>query len=173
MDLTRLDWHNFTFQQMFHFSSRLLAGLVILTLFWVLTHGLKLIIARLGRQFTQEKKPIFDLLGYLSQAGILIMGIITALGSMGVNINALVASVGLSSFAISFAMQDALSNVLAGIMILLYQPFKKGNFIKVGDFEGKVIDIDLRCVTLSKDNKKILIPNAKLINQAVVLDVST
>ena len=53
------------------------------------------------------------------------LGVITALGTIGVDVTGLVAGFGLTGFAVGFAMKDALANLLAGVMILLYRPFRK------------------------------------------------
>ncbi|MDB6095884.1 MAG: mechanosensitive ion channel [Francisellaceae bacterium] len=144
-------------------------SLVIFLSFWVIARFVNFGINKISKECSEEKKPIIKLLATISKVGLLVLGLITALGSMGVNINALVASLGLSSFALSFAMKDALSNVLAGILILIYQPFKIGNEIRIDDYAGKVIMIDLRYITLEINDKTILIPNASILNQAITI----
>jgi small-conductance mechanosensitive channel len=97
------------------------------------------------------------------------MGVITALGTAGVNVSALVAGLGLTGFALGFALRDALSNLLAGILILIYRPFKRHDRISVAGFEGIVIETDLRYTTLQGEDKRILIPNATLFTHSIVL----
>ena len=75
---------------------------------------------------------------------ILIAGLITALGTMGINVTALVTSVGLIGFAVSFSLKDTLSNLMAGFVILFYQPFKAGDYIEVDKVEGQAINVTLR-----------------------------
>jgi small-conductance mechanosensitive channel len=88
-------------------------------------------------------------------------------------VSALVAGLGLTGFALGFALQDVISNVLAGIMILMNRPFRRGNYIKVGNHEGTVIDMDLRYTSLQKDNLKILIPNSTLFKEAITILMPT
>jgi small-conductance mechanosensitive channel len=86
---------------------------------------------------------------------------------MGVNVSALVASLGLTGFALGFALKDALSNLLAGALILIYQPFRCGDTIKVAGCEGEVTEINLRYTILRGDGKTHLIPNATLYTNTV------
>lgn len=104
-------------------------------------------------------------------AGIVIMtfGFVTALGTLGINVSALVAGLGLTGFALGFALKDTISNLLSGILILLYKPFKIGNTIKISGFEGDVVSIDLRYTQLVSAGNKILIPNSKLFTEPITV----
>jgi small-conductance mechanosensitive channel len=96
-----------------------------------------------------------------------VFGIITALGTARVNVSALVASLGLTGFALGFALKDALSNTLAGVLILIYKPFRRGDHIITSGFEGTVEQIDLRYTTLGSSGDKILIPNSTMFTNPV------
>jgi len=89
-----------------------------------------------------------------------VFGVITSLGTLGINVSALVAGLGLSGFALGFALKDTISNLLAGVLILVYQPFDIDDYIIVSGQEGKVTHIDLRYTTLDGDAKIVLIPNS-------------
>ena len=98
---------------------------------------------------------------------VVIVGFITALGTIGVNVSGIVAGLGLTGFAFGFAFKDMLSNFISGIMIFIYEPFKLGDYIKVDNKEGSVVDINLRYVTLSSDKLKILVPNSLLLSKSL------
>ena len=98
---------------------------------------------------------------------IVIIGFITALGTIGINVSAIVAGLGLTGFAFGFAFKDMLSNFISGIMIFIYQPFQLGDFIKVDGKKGKVIDINLRYVTLTNDDGQVLVPNSLLVSKSL------
>ncbi|PCJ58834.1 MAG: mechanosensitive ion channel [Planctomycetota bacterium] len=100
---------------------------------------------------------------------LVIIGIVTALGTLKVNVTALVASLGLTGFALGFALKDTVSNLLAGVLIFLYKPFLINDRIKLGGFEGVVEKINLRYTELSNDGDKILIPNSKLFTDPIVV----
>lgn len=143
------------------------ASLVVMLLFILASMVIKALISRFSRRVNEQKAQVIELIATAAKATILLIGVITSLGSMGVNVSALVASLGLSGFALSFALKDALSNLLAGIMIFIYQPFKVGQTIIVGVHEGKVTALTLRYMTLKAEGKKILIPNATLLTNSI------
>ena len=101
--------------------------------------------------------------------GILIFGVITALGAAGLNVTALVTGLGLTGFALGFALKDVLSNLLSGIMLLLYRPFNIGDHIRMGEYEGTIETIRMRdTLVRAADGRLIVIPNTKLITDVVV-----
>ena len=98
---------------------------------------------------------------------IVIIGFITALGTMGINVSAIVAGLGLTGFAFGFAFKDMLSNFISGIMVFIYEPFKLGDTIHVDGKTGKVVDINLRYVTLVNEESKILVPNSLSVSKSL------
>ncbi|MDH5572055.1 MAG: mechanosensitive ion channel family protein [Gammaproteobacteria bacterium] len=112
---------------------------------------------------------ITSLLARTSSITLMILGVITALGTLGINVSALVAGLGLTGFALGFALKDTVTNLISGVLILLYQPFKIGNTIIISGFEGDVVSIDLRYTELNSEGKKILIPNSKLFTDPITV----
>jgi hypothetical protein len=96
-------------------------------------------------------------------------GTITALGTIGIDIWAMVAGLGLVGFALGFALKDLLSNFLAGFLILLYNPFVRGDVIAVSGNEGQVVEINMRYTVLQNNEKRILIPNSTLFQNNVIV----
>ena len=107
-------------------------------------------------------KDLVQLFIKILRAAIVVLGSVTALGTIGVDVTGLVASLGLGSFALAFALQDSLSNILSGVMILMYRPFVVGDVIKVLAFSGQVIDIDLRYTYIQTESEIAMIPNKTL-----------
>lgn len=94
--------------------------------------------------------------------------IIAALEQFGFEATSLVAVVGAAGLAIGLAMQGTLSNVAAGVMLLLFRPFKVGDYIEAGGQAGTVKEVGLfTCEFSTPDNVKIVIPNGQIWNQAV------
>jgi len=148
-------------------GSKLAGALLIFLGFKVASVIVKKLICRLGHRTDPQREEILRLIGELVRIALLIMGIITALGTLGINVAAVVAGLGLTGFALGFAFRDALSNVLAGVMILLYHPFHRGDHVAVAGFEGEVTGIDLRFTTLQAESKTFLIPNSILLTNAI------
>ena len=138
-------------------------------LFWFLAKFCTSLIDRLAQKSTPQKQPVFLVFTIASKIAILIIGSITALGSAGVNVSAMVASLGISGLAVGLASKDAFSNLMAGIMVLLYQPFKIGDNIQVGRYKGVVSKMSLRYTHLKCEDKEILIPNASFLTNNIII----
>lgn len=139
----------------------LLAGsIAIFFIFYFSAVISRRILIKLGEKADSDQSKIFNLAGSVLKSGIILMGLISALGTLGIDVSAMVAGLGLTGFALGFALKDALSNLLAGILILFYQPFKIGHSIEVAGCKGTVKDIDLRYTTLESEASTILIPNS-------------
>jgi len=146
----------------------LISGLLIFIVFWLLAILLRALIRRVALGRDAARQNVLRLLQQLVYVGLLLIGVVTALGTMGVNVAALVTSLGLAGFALGFALKDALSNLISGVLLLLYRPFTIGDEIIVSGFEGKVIAIDLRYTTLQLEQRIVFIPNSKLFTESVV-----
>lgn len=100
---------------------------------------------------------------------ILVVGIVAVLQQLGVQATSVVAVLGAASLAIGLAMQGALSNVAAGVMILLFRPYRVGDVIEVGTRQGRVRNLDLFTTELATaDNLKIVVPNSKVFGDVIV-----
>ena len=115
---------------------------------------------------------IVRLLGRTAKNLLILLGFITALGTLGVDVSAMVAGLGLTGFALGFALKDILSNLISGILILLYEPFKLNDSIVVDKYEGKVVDINLRYTTISQSGNDILVPNSFLFSKPISVNKS-
>ena len=113
------------------------------------------------------EQPVVGLVSQVLFYTMVVLGLITSLGTMGVNVSALVASLGLGGFAVGFALRDAISNVLAGALVLVYRPFRVEQRIRVAGFEGMVREINLRYTILEAEGAQQLIPNQILFTNPV------
>ena len=98
---------------------------------------------RLARGVEEYRRPLVGLAAQTARYVIITAGLITALGTMGIDVSALIAGLGLTGFALGYACRDALSNLLAGVLIIVYQPFKPGQTITVSGKTGKVESMEL------------------------------
>ncbi len=86
--------------------------------------------------------------------------IVIVLGKLGVNVGPLIAGLGVTGFILGFAFQESLGSLASGLMIALNEPFKVGDYVVVGGYEGTVLQLDMMAVTLATpDNRRITIPN--------------
>jgi small conductance mechanosensitive channel len=83
-------------------------------------------------------------------------------------VKALVASLGLTGFALGFALKDIISNSLARVLILFYKPFHPGDHIDVAGSEGIVSSVDMRYTTLIVNaGQRVLVPNSNLFTNTI------
>ena len=148
------------------------AALLLLLVFWLIGSIAQRFLRRLGerRKVQSDAMNVFArTCGLALQA----IGLITALGTLGVDVTALVAGLGLTGFALGFALKDIISNLLAGMLILAQKPFQRDDRISVQGFtpplEGVVSHIDLRYTTLELPDRKILIPNSNLFTNPIMV----
>ena len=96
----------------------------------------------------------------LAYYGIMAIVVIAVLNRFGVETTSLVAALGAATLAIGLALQGTLSNLAAGVMIILFRPYKLGDFVEVAGQAGSVKDITLFTTELATgDNKKVIVPN--------------
>lgn len=156
-------------EQFISWAPKIGVGIFILLVFSFIGWVVKTLISKLAKTNDPQKNEVILLLGASCKVAILLIGCITALGSVGINVSALVASLGLSGFALSFALKDALANLLAGVMLFMYKPFKIGDTIDISGLEGKVSKLSLRYIHLKAENKEILIPNSSLLTNNIII----
>ena len=154
-------------RQGFLFAPKLIIALMIFLISWVLAKIIYHILIGISRKVHEEKSQVFHLAAAASKVTALLIGCITALGTTGVNVTALVAGLGLSGFALGFALKDALSNLLAGALILIYRPFRKGDKISVSGGEGEVVEVNFRYTVLLDSANTYLIPNSTLLTNLI------
>jgi len=137
--------------------------------FWLASVVARRLIFRFASRADAGLNFVFRMAARVGSTALLLFGAVTALGTMGVNVSALVAGLGLTGFALGFAMKDILSNLMSGLLILLYRPFSINDHITVTGLEGVVTEIDLRYTRLEKGDRVFLIPNSLLITNTISL----
>ena len=94
--------------------------------------------------------------------------VVAVLNLFGIQTASLVALVGAAGLAIGLAFQGALSNLAAGIMLLVFRPFEKGDYVEVGGTEGKVVEIGLFTTNLdTRENLRVLVPNGRIFGETI------
>jgi small-conductance mechanosensitive channel len=161
------------FHESFSFISyellvQILGGVVVIVLFWLAGFSSQLIIKAIFSKLTDKK--IIRIISKFIQFLFVITGIIAGLNFMGINIAAIIASLGLTGFALGFALKDIISNYIAGILILLYKPFKNGDTITVSGCKGKVREINMRYTILEGENESFMIPNSLCFSNWVAIN---
>jgi len=153
----------------------LILALVILVVFLILASAARSLVRKVSQRKSGHRN-LGLLLGQLAHLTVIVIGLLTALSALAPSFHAadLIKMLGIGSVAIGFAFQNILQNFLAGILILMQEPFQIGDWINVTGLEGKVEDIQARATLVSAANgQRIVIPNAVLFTNAVVVGQPT
>ena len=144
------------------FGLKLLAALVVFIIGrWVARR-----LANLAGRLLERADVDKTLVGFVRNMvyyGLLTFVILAALGQLGVETTSFIAVLGAAGFAIGLALQGSLSNFAAGVMMVLFRPFKVGDFVEAAGTAGVVESIALFTTQMrTGDNKTIIIPNAQI-----------
>lgn len=150
-----------------------LLGVLIFVLFLFIAKGTRNIVHRV----MQYRNPhnLAMVLGRLSQWGVILIGMLVAVTVAFPSFTPanLISALGITGIAIGFAFRDIFENFLAGILILITEPFRVGDQIVYGDYEGTVENIETRATMLrTYDGRRIVIPNAELYKNSVTVNTA-
>ncbi len=150
---------------------------------WTLKIGIAIVIFLIGQLIakffshligkllahTRLDKILVDFLQSLVRALILIVVIVAALDQLGVNTNSLIAMLGAAGIAIGLALQSSLQNFAAGFMLLIFRPFKTGDFVETAGTSGIIDSISIFSTRLyTADNKEVIIPNGAIYTSNII-----
>ena len=128
---------------------------------------LRLITVALEKSKVEDTVRIFvtNLLNTL----LMILVFIAAINQLGIETTSIIAVLGAAGLAIGLALQGSLSNFAAGILIVIYRPYKVGDYIEAGNHAGTVKDIQIFSTVLkTPDNKIVVVPNGSIMNGSIV-----
>ncbi len=151
------------------YGMSVIGGIIILIIGWIVA---KWASARIRKVLQRSSRVDDTLAGFFSSLVkyvILIFVVIAVLNQFGVQTTSLIAIFGVAGLAIGLALQGTLSNVAAGVMLLIFRPYKLGQFVEVGGHAGSVVDLSLFTTELATpDNVQIIIPNSAIWGSSVV-----
>jgi small-conductance mechanosensitive channel len=160
-------WWELTLQAVAPFAVRIVQTLIVALFIWVMSARFRGGIRRAinGRV---EAHTAFLLDRALVLLTWLVVGALAS-AIFGVDLTALAAGFGIATLAFTLAMQDVLRNFIAGVYLLVEQPFRIGQRIKVKEFEGSVRSVSVRVTILQcDDGTQVMVPNAILFSEAIV-----
>lgn len=150
------------------YGIKLATAIVILIIgFWIagiVTSNTKKIIEKRG--MSPELKGF---LGGIVSALLKVAVVIAALGQLGIEMTSFIAILGAAGLAVGMALSGTLQNFAGGVMLLIFKPFKLGDFVEMQGHAGTVKEIQIFQTTLmTPDNRKIIIPNAPVSTGSMV-----
>lgn len=123
----------------------------------------RLLIAR------EMDRTVTVFLSSLIRYGIIVLAFISALSRIGVQTASIIAVLGAAGLAVGLALQGSLSNFAAGVLLVIFRPFRVGEFVDLGGISGTVTQIQIFSTTLrTGDNKLIVVPNNKIISGNII-----
>jgi small conductance mechanosensitive channel len=147
------------------YGFQVLGALVILLAGFIVARWIGAVADRRLRKGTMEP-PMRILIVRVVRILVLVVAALVALDKFGFQIAPFVAGIGVAGLGLGIAMQGVLSNVFAGLTIIVTKPFRVGEYIKVAGVEGEVIHIDLSSTLLSHaDLSKVVVPNRKIVGE--------
>jgi small conductance mechanosensitive channel len=155
-------------QYITEFGVHIISAILILVIgFWVSKRLTKIL-----KKVLTKRNVDLTLAGFLTSALKFILYlfvIIAAVSRLGIETTSFIAALGAAGLAIGLALQGSLSNVAAGVMLIIFRQIKVGQFVESGGVSGTVEKVGIfNTMLVSVDNKVIYIPNSKLINDNII-----
>ena len=146
-----------------------LAAIVILLIGYTIAGWVKRRVRAIGGHRPELDTTLFNFLGNLARYVVLGFTFLFVLNTFGVQTTSLVAAIGAAGLAIGLALQGTLSNIAAGVMIILFRPIKEGDFVEINGQMGTVKEITLNFTELASiGNVQIIIPNSEVWGHTIV-----
>ena len=152
-----------TLEAILSLAGNIIGAIVIILLGFTISGILKRRIQRLAEKHARLDDTLFNFLSNLAGYGVLAFTALFVLNTFGVQTTSIVAVIGAAGLAVGLALQGTLSNIAAGVMIILFRPLKIGDFVEIDGVMGTVKDIALNYTELADmGNVKVIVPNSEV-----------
>lgn len=150
------------------FLPKLVAALVIFVVAVVLS-GLAARWARRAASRRIDDEETLRLISWVGRWTVLILGTLVALDQVDFDVTGFAAGLGIAGLTIGFALQDITRNMVAGVLILIRQPFDIGDFVETGGHSGTVTDVTIRDTVLrTLEGETVIVPNLDVFTKPIV-----
>jgi small conductance mechanosensitive channel len=144
--------------------------LISLVIFFVGRWAARLLVDALKKVLTRAKvdQTLVSFMGNLLYYTVLLIIIVTALSNLGLETTTVIAVMGGATLAIGFALQDSLSNLASGVILIMLRPYQVGDLVEIGGITGFVTEIEMFHTRLrTRDNKDVFIPNNDVLDGSI------
>ncbi len=118
---------------------------------------------------SKVEEMLVNFVKHMTYFGLLVVVIVAALNKLGLQTTSLIAILGAAGLAIGLALQGSLANFAAGIVLIVFKPFRIGDFIEASSIKGTVKEVHVfNTILHTLDNRKVIIPNAKLTGDNII-----
>ena len=160
------DWYTRTVQ----FLPNLIAIAIILLFTIILSRRSQSFVRHFSER-SQAPPEIIDLFGRAARFAVVALGMLLVLDRLNLSgaVLSFIAGLGIFGIIMGFALQDIVKQFAAGVLLLMLRPFRVGDDVKIGNFEGRVLQVQLRATVLKTDGgDEVLIPNADVYSTAII-----
>jgi small conductance mechanosensitive channel len=161
-------------EKFFVLLPQLILGVVVFLAFVLLGFAVRWLVERFSRRY-QYARNLGLVLGRLAQAIVLVFGLLVAATVVAPSFHTadFIKVLGIGGIAIGFAFRDILQNFLAGIILLLHEPFRLGDQIKIDEFEGTVEAIESRATVIKTyDSRRVVLPNSEVFTKSLTVNTA-
>lgn len=144
-------------------AGSIVGALVLLLIGMMISGWVGRRIRAIGLRYESLDDTLFNFLANIARYAVLAFTLLIVLNTFGIQTTSIVAVIGAAGLAIGLALQGTLSNIAAGVMIILFRPFKIGDFVEVSGKMGTVKDISLNYTELADlSNVQVIVPNSQV-----------
>ncbi len=155
------------FELLIVYGMKVIAAIIIFIIGRWVAKGITSFIKKLMNK-SRTDQTLINFIGHLSYVALLAFVIIAALNQLGIQTASFIAVIGAAGLAIGLALQGSLSNFAAGVLMIIFKPFKSGDYIEGAGVAGTAEEINIFTTQLkTSDNKTIIIPNSKLMRNNI------
>lgn len=150
------------------YGIKVLAAIAIFIIGKMIANWLRKLVIRAMKKADVDEM-IIGFTSSIAYIGMLAFVVVAALGQLGIQTTSFIAILGAAGLAIGLALQGSLANFAAGFLMIIFRPFKVGDFVEAAGVSGSVKAIHIFTTTLTTpDNKTIIIPNGKIGNDSII-----
>lgn len=161
------EWIDKIWGYVVQYGLSLIAAILILVIGKWLARIISRVVEKLMIKANVEK-TLASFVKNITYIGLMVFVVIAALNKIGVQTTSLIAIIGAAGLAVGLALQGSLANFAAGIMLIIFKPFKVGDFIQAAGTMGTVVEIQIFNTILDHfDNRRIVVPNSKITSDNV------
>jgi small conductance mechanosensitive channel len=160
-----LAWKDKLIEYIINHAGTLVSAAAIVVVGFIAARWIGKLVERwLGRKAMEP--PVRTLLTRIVKLLVMVLALVIALGTAGMDVTALIAGIGVAGVGVGLAVQGVLGNLVAGLTIIFTKPFRVGEYIKIAGVSGQVKHIEMfSTMLLHTDMSRVMIPNRKIVGE--------
>ncbi len=144
--------------------------IIAILIFYIGRFVVKLVVRGMTKVMDRQQvdQTLQKFVGNLVSMALMVVVIIAAIGALGIQTTSFIAIFGAAGLAVGLALQGSLSNFAAGVLIVLFRPYKVGDYVEAAGIAGSVEEVQILTTVLkTPDNKKIIVPNSQIMDSII------